>query len=243
MDVSGNSDVTTSTVFDPLRYDTIDEHPNEVAGTLRRLMPGRVRVLDVGCGTGSLTLIVNRDKGNDVIGLEPDPTRADLARSRGLQVHEGELTPSFLETHGPFDVIMFADVLEHLNMPSETLAFAVQGLKPGGQILASVPNVAHWSVRLMLLTGRFDYAESGIMDATHLRWFTARTFVRLMRNAGLKVESMHQTAGTTLPVYCKLPLAVVPRQVRHPSVRALTKLLPKLFGCQHVVAARKPVTS
>ena len=173
--------------LNPLRYDGHSDDPNEVAGIFRALMPENARVLDVGCGTGSVTVIANRDKGNTVLAIEPDADRSAVATARGIDVFCGVLDHEFMSTRGPFDIIMFADVLEHLPSPDDMLKLAMSGLKPGGIILASVPNVAHWSLRLELLFGRFDYTETGLCDATHLRWFTQRTIRNLFTNHGLEI--------------------------------------------------------
>ena len=107
--------------LDPLRYDGQSDHPAEVAGMIHALMPSGVRVLDVGCGTGSVTLIANHGRGNSVCAIEPDPTRAATARARGIDVHNGVLDDTYLQEREPFDVVMASDVLEHLAAPSDLL--------------------------------------------------------------------------------------------------------------------------
>lgn len=222
-----------------LRYDHHVDDPVEVGGLIRDMMPHHSRVLDVGCGTGSLTQIINHGKFNQVIAIEPDCTRAEAARSLGLDVRKGELDEDFAAENGPFDVIVFADVLEHLPAPAEVLATATAALKPGGMIIASVPNVAHWSVRLALLFGRFNYADVGIMDATHLRWFTAVTFRRLIEASGLKIVAERQSAGVALPIYYTRPFSVFPRRTLNRLIKLGVRLFPGLFGCQHVIAAKR----
>src|SRR5258708_32964298 len=167
---------------DPLRYDGQSDDPHEVAGTLRTFMPTGVNVLDVGCGTGSVSVIANRVKNNQVYGIEPDEARAAVASSRGIGVFCGLLTEEYLARHDKFDVILFADVLEHVANPSALLRLATKGLKQDGLVLISVPNVAHWSVRLDIMRGRFDYSEVGILDVTHLRWFTSKTIQDLVQS-------------------------------------------------------------
>jgi methionine biosynthesis protein MetW len=222
-----------------LRYDGHTDDVHEVAGMLHTLMPSGVRVLDVGCGTGSVTLIANRTKNNEVLGIEPDEQRAARSRSRGIDTVCGELDDMFLANHGLFDVVVFADVLEHLPSPAGVLTRAISVLKPGGFVLISVPNVAHWTVRLKLLRGRFDYTETGILDATHLRWFTAKSIRSLCTEVGLDVRSMQQTAGTGLAEYWQtLPWRVIPGRLRRRLIQLLTRLFPLLFGCQHVVLAQ-----
>ena len=225
--------------LDPLRYEGHTDDPCEVAGIIQRLLPSKVRILDIGCGTGSLTLIANRDKDNDVVGLEPDAERAAAAADRGLSVVNSELTADFLTEHGPFDAIILADVIEHLPSPTAMVALAASGLKPNGLLFVSVPTVAHWSVRLNLLFGRFDYEEVGIMDATHLRWFTRRTLQEFLEHCGLEVVAMTQSAGVTLPIYYRSVFRLIPQRLREFAIRGLARLLPTLFGCQHVVMARK----
>lgn len=233
-----NGTALTPDPVDPLRYDGQSDHPQEVAGMLHSMMPSNSRVLDVGCGTGSVTVIANRNKNNVVTAIEPDPQRAEVARSRGLQVYNGYLDTDFLDANGRFDVVMSSDVLEHTPNPAGILALMVRALKPGGVILISVPNVAHWSVRLNLLVGRFDYAPFGIMDATHLRWFTAKTIRNLMENCGLKVVRMDHTTGVTIPIYSNRYFRRLPTAALHSCIRVLTRWVPLLFGVQHVVMAK-----
>jgi methionine biosynthesis protein MetW len=221
--------------LDPLRYDGHSQDPLEVPGILHSMMPSGVRVLDVGCGTGSVTLIANQDRGNTVCGIEPDPQRAAVARSRGLIVHTGYLDEAFLCGNDLFDVAMAADVLEHTPAPAELLRLMVRVVKPSGLVLISVPNVAHWSVRLNLVMGRFDYEPVGIMDATHLRWFTAKTIRSLLEFNDLQIIEMRHTAGIDLPVYGRGILKYI-RGKRH-AVRFLSRTVPLLFGVQHVIKA------
>ncbi|MBV9405207.1 MAG: class I SAM-dependent methyltransferase [Acidobacteriaceae bacterium] len=224
----------------PLRYDGQSEDPNEVAGIIRALTPENVRVLDVGCGTGSLTVIANRGKGNRVVGLEPDSGRSAVARTRGIETFCGYLDDEFIRANGQFDVIVFSDVLEHLASPNEMLKRAMDGLRPGGIILASVPNVAHWSLRLKLLFGRFDYTDTGLCDATHLRWFTEQSIKGLFLAQGLEILDVRHTVGYFLQVYRSGYFKVAPDRLLRKSIRTMTKLYPRLFACQFVIKARKP---
>jgi methionine biosynthesis protein MetW len=225
--------------LDPLRYDGHTDDPHEVAGVLQALMPEGMRVLDVGCGTGSVAVVANNNKRNRVLGIEPDAARAKVAASRGIDATCGYLDREFIATKGPFDVIVFSDVLEHLASPDEMLNLASTALKPDGIMLVSVPNVAHWSVRLNLLLGRFDYAEYGLCDSTHLRWFTSRTIQALFESQGFEILAMRYTAGTSLPVYHSRYFRVLPMRLRRSSIRACAKLLPRLFACQFVLKVRR----
>ena len=222
---------------DPLRYDGQSDERWEATGMLLRMIPEGARVLDVGCGTGSISCLVRDLRRAEVVGIEPNPERARLAGQRGIPVVVGTYDDGIVRRHGAFDVVLFADVLEHLEDPASMLRQVRGALAPGGRVLASIPNVAHWSVRLDLLRGRFDYQPTGIMDATHLRWFTRASAGRLFRAAGYEVRELRHSAGMFLPAYTASPLRVVPPRARLAVVRRLASVAPGLFGCQHVVAA------
>jgi methionine biosynthesis protein MetW len=229
---------TENSELGALRYEAYWYTEQEVAPMLAELVPMGSRVLDVGCGTGGLSLIIAETRKAKVIGIEPNLRRAAAARARGLEVYQELFTPEVLQALELFDVVVFADVLEHIADPGNFLQLAQRALLPGGRVIASVPNVAHWSVRLDLLRGKFNYQEIGIRDATHLRWFTAESLTRLFESSGLRVVSMQHTAGVTLPDYgTRRPWRWMSRDLRDPIVRALARRLPLLFGCQHIVHA------
>jgi SAM-dependent methyltransferase len=174
------------------------------------------------------------------MGHRARPRARCAAATRGINVTCGALDHAFVRRHAPFDVVVLADVLEHVAAPAELLGLAASALKPGGRVLLSVPNVAHWTMRLHLLRGRFDYTETGIRDATHLRWFTAATIRGLVHECGLDLLCIRQSAGNDLPEYGHLPWRSLPDRVRRPLVRRLTRAAPRLFGCQHVISAQRP---
>jgi methionine biosynthesis protein MetW len=225
--------------LDPLRYDApMTTDPLEAPALIAEFVPREGRVLDVGCGTGNVTMVVQELRRARVVGIEPDAERANLAKGRGLEVIQGYLTNELARTLGRFDAVIFADVLEHLADPLPLLQLGCSVLASRGVVVMSVPNVAHWSVRWDLLRGRFDYDEYGIMDATHLRWFTADSILRWLKNGGLEVHAMRQAAGTTLPVYYRAwPWRSLHQHRRSSIIRLLARRWPLLFGSQHVISA------
>ena len=226
---------------DALRYEYLSLDPDDAGMKLAKLIAPNSRVLDVGCGTGVITDIIRRQKSASVIGIEPDAERVRRAVARGLDVHLGVLSPDFIRQHGPFDYIVFADVLEHLPNPAEIVAMASGGLKPGGSVVASIPNVAHWFVRTDLLRGRFDYQDCGIMDATHLRWFTRRTVREFFERLGFQITALDCTVNINLPDYQRRnPWRRMPHAFRRKLVGKLAAWSPGLFGCQHIVRATLP---
>ncbi len=144
-------------------------------------------VLEVGCSTAYFGSAL-KTFGHTVWGIEPTPEPAQIAKSQLDFVFEG-LIEDFIVAHPDqkFDVIVFGDVLEHLPDPESVLLQCHALLKEGGAIVASVPNVTHLAIRAMLMEGRWDYAELGIMDKTHLRFFTRETIQNLFYQAGYVV--------------------------------------------------------
>jgi SAM-dependent methyltransferase len=145
-------------------------------------------VLDVGCGFATTSQHIEK-LGNRVTGVEESAEAVTKARTRVGRVVQGDLQ-QFEEVaaelgEARFDAIVFADVLEHLAWPLGILRKYLTLLKPGGTVLISLPNVGLWSVRLRVLAGRFEYEDTGVLDRTHLRFFTRRTARRLLESAGL----------------------------------------------------------
>jgi SAM-dependent methyltransferase len=145
--------------------------------------PGRV--LDLGCADGELAARF-RELGHRVTGV-------DVVERRGVRARVDEFFVADLEHGIPpavgagFDLVVAADVLEHVREPGRLLADARARLRPDGRLIVSVPNFAHWYPRLRVVSGTFDYDRRGILDRGHLRFFTHRTFERLIDEAGCSV--------------------------------------------------------
>ncbi len=207
--------------MDGPRYDTdIDLSNRNNSHTLMvELVGGSKRVLDVGCATGYLAQALTA-RGCSVSGLEFDPVAAEEARSHLDRLVIGDLEALDLaETFGdePFDVVVFGDVLEHLRDPLAALRNARRVLRERGSIVASIPNVAHGSVRLALMAGRFDYQPLGLLDSTHVRFFTRASIEQLFREAGMvPVDVRRTTAG-----FFDTPLPLAEAEVRPEVVDAV----------------------
>jgi methionine biosynthesis protein MetW len=223
---------------DALRYDFQSYEPDSTAMRVGSFIAEGSRVLDVGCGTGTLTASIKDSFALEIIGIEPNAERAAAARNRGLSIFQEPLSEKFFAAHGLFDFIIFADVLEHLANPDEMVFVARKGLRPGGSLIVSVPNVAHWFVRLDLLRGRFEYRETGIMDATHLRWFTRDALLAWLGRLGFEITGFTTTVNIDLPEYGeRLPWKYLSRPFKTRLVRTLARRFPALFACQYVVKA------
>lgn len=157
-----------------------------IAAHAQRLLPPGGRVLDIGCASGGL-LARLRSQAGHLAGLELSASAARAAAQIGDQVVCGALEdPQLPFQPASFDLVVLADVLEHLADPPAGLARAIAWCRPGGAVLVSVPNVAHWHARLTLLRGRWPQDESGTFDASHLRWFTRESLRTLLADAGLR---------------------------------------------------------
>ena len=210
-----------------------------LAKWLSELEPG-VRVLDVGAATGILGHLC-ANKGFVFVGIEPQPDWAAQARPYYasflpipvevvLQNHRQELVD--------FDVVVFADVLEHLVDPQAVLRLLVDLQPEDCLFFISLPNIANLWVRLNLLFGRFDYMDRGILDRTHLHFYTYRTmmtFLAIARLQSLRVEATSIPLELIHPFFTKTRLGRLAGKVLH----ILTKVFPRLLGYQFVVMAEK----
>lgn len=146
------------------------------------------KILDVGCGAGAFAAQLLRD-GSEVWGIELDPAMASVARTRLSRVLQGSIEaalPSLPAHH--FDCIVFNDVLEHLVDPFQVLRDMRPLLAPGGRVVASIPNVRYfYNVRELLLERQWRYRGYGILDRTHLRFFTALSMVDLFQQSGYEM--------------------------------------------------------
>ena len=158
---------------------------------LIRLTGRNKDVLEVGPATGYVTKILQQ-RGCRVWCIENDPEAAIIADAFCERMIIANVeTIDFMSTirDQRFDIVTFGDVLEHLVDPMGVLIRVKDVLKPGGHVVASVPNVAHASIRLSLLGGRFEYTEMGLLDRTHLRFFTEESLAGLFRDAGYEVRT------------------------------------------------------
>lgn len=221
---------------------TFKASPYSSHSRLLELLPsvpgGVTRVLDVGCGPGYLCEAL-RDRGYAVTGIE----RAGWGppgSPRGYTVVEADLDqglPSSLADS--FDVIVCADILEHLRDPASLLRQLRARLSPGGRLIASLPNSGHLYFRLVVLAGRFPKRDKGLFDQTHVHFFTWAGWQDLFRQGGLAVGGVHFTG---------VPVGLLfPGHAGNLAIRAAERLSylmaglrKQLFAYQFVVVATAP---
>ncbi|MFL5296746.1 MAG: class I SAM-dependent methyltransferase [Phenylobacterium sp.] len=191
------------------------------------LQPGS-SVLEVGCGSGGTgRAALAAGKASHYVGIELSEGAAAAARPGLSEVLVGDVEGLDLSRlSGKFDAVIASEVLEHLRDPWSVVPRLAACLKPGGRFYASSPNVSHWRVIRELLAGRFRYAPVGVMDQTHLRWFTPQSYRELFEAAGLIVESVGPLARTGWKA--KLIGGLSAGRLSH------------LFAVQIMVVARRP---
>lgn len=175
------------------------------------LLPPKIdHVLEIGCGSGR-TLEFLRTSGRSAVtyGVELVPSVAAEARKRVDHIFVGnieELTLPF--EPGSMNAILCLDVLEHMVDPWSAMGKLADLLAPGGVLVASIPNVQNYRVILPLLRGRWEYSSQGLLDRTHLRFFTRASAIELMECSGLRVDRVDATGifGRTLRAMNLLPV-------------------------------------
>jgi O-antigen biosynthesis protein len=167
-----------------IEEESLDE--NNSLKKILRFVGENKRVIDFGCATGYLAKLLHK-KGCIVTGVEINPEAAILAREHCEDVIVADLDFTSITEIFPlqkFDVAVFGDVLEHLRNPWKVLEETKHILNKNGFVVASIPNIAHGRVRLALLQGKFEYSDLGILDNTHLRFFTRKTIEDLFEKSG-----------------------------------------------------------
>jgi 2-polyprenyl-3-methyl-5-hydroxy-6-metoxy-1,4-benzoquinol methylase len=212
---------------------TMKHSPLSSHAQLRDMVgPPPRRVLDIGCGQGELAHTL-KQRGHTVFGVDREPPQFPLDGFTSADLTHG--LP--LDSDMLFDTVILADVLEHMPDPMSLLMAARAHLAPGGSLLVSLPNAVHWSVRAQILAGRFEYANKGILDRTHLRFFTQASAEQMFAQAGLRA-TLHRT--TPVPWERVFP-AALERLVTRPVERLdyfFGRLRPNVSAYQHIFELR-----
>ncbi len=190
-------------------------------------------VLDVGCSKGFLAEELKK-KGCTITGV--DNNREDLREAGKYYDRTFLLDIENDAIKGKYDIIILGDILEHLSEPEKVLKNIIKSLNKEGYIILSVPNIANIYARLKLLFGNFDYEEKGIFDKTHLRFFTIKSFNKLIREAGYSVIKFD---STPIPIYLSFPN--VSKSLLKPFyylLNILNKLYPRMFAYQLIAKVK-----
>ncbi len=206
-------------------------------------IPKTARILDIGCSGGAIGKAL-RERGFTALeAIEIDEETRERARPVYNRI-EASIEPFLASVSSSkearFDVLLLLDVIEHMAEPEAFLTTASQVLNPGGIILLSVPNITHWSVRLPMLFGCFNYTERGILDRTHLQFFTTRRVREIPAQVSSLALQVHQ--GSIAPAEFVLPQWIsnsawfeVVRRVRRFAAYAW----PSMFAFQHLAVLHR----
>lgn len=177
---ASNYETKAPSYFDRARVDFVFRMPADPTAS----------VLEIGCGTGATgALALKRGRASRYVGVELFEGAAASAREVLSEVIVGDVeTLEFDWQPASFDVLVMSEVLEHLREPWAVLEKVRRFIRPGGLVLASSPNVSHWRVIRELAAGRFQLADQGVFDRTHMRWFTPESFAGMFERAGFTVD-------------------------------------------------------
>lgn len=184
-----------------VKYDYLDFNPeklkaNDIDRIQMNMIRPKSRVLEIGCATGFMSSYMRKTLGCNVVGIEYDIEQAESAKTNCDLVFSGGIDSEIVQTNldatvaesGSFDVVFMSQVIEHVGYYRPVLEkIRKDWLAPNGNLIVSTVNVAHWSSRLRLLMGKWEYEDYGLFDSGHLRFFTPNSLEKDLRRAGFKV--------------------------------------------------------
>jgi 2-polyprenyl-3-methyl-5-hydroxy-6-metoxy-1,4-benzoquinol methylase len=190
------------------RYDyQFDPDGDSTPARVTRLAGSGRDVLELGCAGGAMSAVLSGHYGCRIIGVEMEEAAAEQARAFCQQVIVANLDAPGWETQlegASFDTVVVADVLEHLRDPLDCLKRVRRLLKDDGQLIVSVPNIAHGGVLAALLANDFPYRETGLLDRTHVHFFTSLTLDQMLLRAGFQIDTLETVdAGPWHPEFSR----------------------------------------
>jgi 2-polyprenyl-3-methyl-5-hydroxy-6-metoxy-1,4-benzoquinol methylase len=205
--------------FDPYTRD-----PLNIDRQSLDLIPEKSSVLEIGCATGFMGDYLIKQKKCRVVGVELGKEEAAAAKKVLHDVIEGDIeqAETIKKINGAYDVVYASALLEHLKDPWVALRTWKKFLKKNGTLIVTTSNIAHWSQRIKMIRGDFTYQKYGLLDNTHLRFFTTHTFPKLVEESGYDIEIFSiDPVGGGLPKISKL----------------LSSFFPNLFAYQMLIKA------
>jgi len=202
-------------------------------------LPSGSRIFDVGVASGTLARMC-KDRAFRFFGVEPNLSWAKMAEPLYEKIWVNTIEHLDESILGGYQAVVLGDVLEHTSSPEIILSKIVTRQEPNCLFVISVPNIANLWIRLNLLFGRFDYTERGILDRTHLRFFTRKTLMEMVNVSGLKIVSI-QVTPIPLELISKFFVSS-PGRLVYFVFAWITKLFPTLLGYQFIVVAKKHET-
>jgi SAM-dependent methyltransferase len=204
-------------------------------GPVLSLVPeSAVRILDVGCGTGTLGEHLLQNGQRYVVGITYSSAEAEVASTRLSDVYCADLTDFDFSPLGKFDCVILSHILEHMYFPTELLERLKSVLTPESVIVVALPNVVWWKQRLQFLAGRWRYQDWGILDRTHFRFFDQRSSAELLEDAGFEI--LQRTCDGPFPFIKPIRGLIGPLAGK--IDRHANEWMPGLFAFQFIYLAR-----
>jgi len=176
-------------------------------------------ILDIGCSSGNFGEIIIKEKKCTVDGIEIDDDDFNEAKKKLRNVYKLDIETDDLSViKSKYDYVYFGDVIEHLKDPITSLKRVKKLLENDGQIIFSIPNMAHLSVRLMLLQGKLEYGETGLLDKTHLHLYTHDEIQRVFKVAGYQITKLD-------PVMKDFPVEVIENELSKVGLKSTSKFI------------------
>lgn len=191
------------------------------------LIPNNSRVLEIGCATGFMGEFLIKNKKCNVVGVELRKEEAKEARKKLHKVIKGDIEDNNIikkiQKLDKFDIILASALIEHLKDPWITLEKWKMFLRKNGSVIITTSNIAHWSIRWKIIRGRFNYEQYGILDNTHLRFFTSDSFQKLIKDCGYIIDKfLIDPVGGGSPRISRL----------------FSRFFPNIFAYQMLIKAR-----
>lgn len=194
-----------------------------------KLIPEGSKVLEIGVGSGRLANLLSMKKKCIVYCVEKEPAMASIARNKCVEMLNMDIETNELPySIGFFDCIILGNVLEHMKEPSKILEKLKKHLSDNGFLIYSVPNIVNWHSRMTIFFGKFEYAESGVFDRTHLRFYNLNSAKKLAEDAGYRITWLDVT-----------PSIYLFKEKLNFLWYALSKLRMNLFADEFIIQARK----
>ena len=231
-------EITSDSIREPLDIDYYRQERKDVEA----LIPKEARrILDVGCGEGILGKRLLEKGVKEVVGVEIEQAVCEKARENLSRVICGDIEEIDLPfEEGYFDCIVFADILEHLKDPLSVIKKLKKHLKDSGVVVASIPNVRYYQVINMLVDGYWTYGDYGILDRTHLRFFTKKEILALFKNAGFEITTITGNVDPKYYTVCNSTPAEI--SFGRISLKDLSsEEIKDLFVFQYLIKAKKDI--
>ncbi len=218
--------------MDNFRYNEFNVRPFESHSLVLSMIQNNSKVLEIGSATGYFSEKLTR-KNCEVWGVELDKEAAKKSTKKLYKVFAGDVSEidKFEIKRGYFDYILLQDILEHLTNSEVVLLKIKKYLKHGGKVIISTPNIVHISIRTKVLSGVFEYEDIGIMDRTHVHFFTRKTLVECLKNAGYRILDMKYSTDFGQIPFVGRVLKKIPKHIQY----LLTNFIPTLLAIQFVV--------